>query len=741
MADQPVTREKLINADKDVQVIEDFIKKPKDETVTTRFGDEIMTLKGLEEEVKKSGGYFKRYTSLAVANADIANIPVNSVVKVTDAVNGGDYEKVSAEATSLTKSPYDPFEKSLKKINELSGVDANILASLQLLLQAVLVFRQDYDTDLSNILTSIQDNLNSQIGENSLIKSSVVNLLVAFQQLIDAVVMLKTSTDESITTVELTLQNNISRLLAAISSIALAISDNRDDFDAAVKIINENTANTSKLNTSIQSIVDAIITIAKQVDDITLTEADKLEALFIEQCKAAELSKLDGFDPSSSGSNTYVSSENIAIFPTPDELIRIDVQYSGVLPTAKGVTVNTENKINVSGQVLSCFGTLEVQGSSSAYYPKKNWTLAFFSDADRENPIAVKLGHMKEHEELVFKSNFVDNTHTRNIAVNRAWDQMQLARSGFPKRECDFVNMTSGNGVASMPTGATGHVDGFPAVMYINGEFYGLGCLNIGKKRGNYNLKKTNPKHIQLDPEGDVNIYALPATPFDNPTSSIVREAFDVRNPSEWTAECQGYYDRLRTFLSQTRAQMEAAGIDNYINRASMMDYIILIQVFDLYDHIHKNTLYTTWDGNVWHFLPYDVDTAMGLHTNGRYVDESNNEYHPASTLRIPSSAGDHNWGTMAKFRQIYGSALDSRYADLRHKNIISVENIVNICESLVRKFPVPLIEAENTRWNLVSGGEIWSTIQQTGSINQIHSWLSIRLPLCDTYFNFTSEA
>ena len=112
MADQPVTIEKLINADKDVQVIEDFIKKPKDETVTTRFGDEIMTLKGLEEEVKKSGGYFKRYTSLAAANADLANIPVDAVVKVTSAVDGGDYEKVSAEATSLTKSAHDPLTQA-----------------------------------------------------------------------------------------------------------------------------------------------------------------------------------------------------------------------------------------------------------------------------------------------------------------------------------------------------------------------------------------------------------------------------------------------------------------------------------------------------------------------------------------------------------------------------------------------------------------------------------------------------
>lgn len=118
MSDQPVTREKLINADKDVQVIEDFIKKSKDETVTTRFGDEIMTLKGLEEEVKKSGGYFKRYTSLAAANADIANIPVNGVVKVTNAVDGGDYEKVSAEATTLTKSAHDPLTQAKSYTNE-----------------------------------------------------------------------------------------------------------------------------------------------------------------------------------------------------------------------------------------------------------------------------------------------------------------------------------------------------------------------------------------------------------------------------------------------------------------------------------------------------------------------------------------------------------------------------------------------------------------------------------------------
>lgn len=134
MADQPVTKEKLINADKDVQVIEDFIKKPKDETVTTRFGDEIMTLKGLEEEVKKSGGYFKRYTSLAAANADLANIPVDAVVKVTSATDGGDYEKAAAGATNLTRSPYDPVEQAKNYTNTYAFAAKSAISDSTLLL-------------------------------------------------------------------------------------------------------------------------------------------------------------------------------------------------------------------------------------------------------------------------------------------------------------------------------------------------------------------------------------------------------------------------------------------------------------------------------------------------------------------------------------------------------------------------------------------------------------------------------
>lgn len=631
---------------------------------------------------------------------------------------------------------------------ETGTTDSKLLYSIQILVDMIANYLIEYDINFTSIRGDIETNLAKQLLENSSIKTNIVNLLVGFQHLTETLHASHTEIYETFASKDQFIQSAIADLFMGVSNAVLAIVDTRDDLDEisaglranineALKSVNSNTAVSASLYSGMQIFTAALADLASDVNELVPTQEQKLESLKLEQEKMLELSKLHGFDPDKAGNNG-ITAQNLAILPAPDELIRIDVETEFTLPTAKGVVIQTTNILNVNGNLLRYYGTLEVQGSSSAGFPKKNWTLAFFKDEARTQAVSIKLGYMMAHEELVFKSNFVDNTHCRNIAVNRLWDQMQLARQGFPKREPDFVNTVGGVGLAYQPTGATGHVDGFPAVMYINEAFYGLGCLNIGKKRDNYNLKKDSPKHIQLDPEGSVNLYSLPDTPYDPANSTLTSAAFDVRRPATWNDESQGYYDRLKTFLKMSKSGMEAAGIDNYIDRKSMMDYIILCQVCDLWDHLHKNTLYTTWNGNIWHFLPYDVDTVFGLHFTGVYYDADGvTELHPATTLRIPAAAGNNSWGTLAKFRLIYGAEIDARYAELRNKNIISVENVLSICENLTRKYPTALFEAEDARWNLVPGGTIYQTLQQSGSLHQIYTWLSVRMPVCDSYFNY----
>ena len=60
-------------------------------------------------------GAIKTYPTLAAANADIANISLNTKVSILSETDGGDYYKVTSNATSLTKSPYDPVQTAVRE--------------------------------------------------------------------------------------------------------------------------------------------------------------------------------------------------------------------------------------------------------------------------------------------------------------------------------------------------------------------------------------------------------------------------------------------------------------------------------------------------------------------------------------------------------------------------------------------------------------------------------------------------
>ncbi len=62
------------------------------------------------QDLLKHGG--RAYLTLALANADIANIALDTKVSVLSETDGGDYYKATAGATSLTKSPYGPLAQA-----------------------------------------------------------------------------------------------------------------------------------------------------------------------------------------------------------------------------------------------------------------------------------------------------------------------------------------------------------------------------------------------------------------------------------------------------------------------------------------------------------------------------------------------------------------------------------------------------------------------------------------------------
>lgn len=126
----------------DAETLEQAVNGPAGELIKSRLGREFYTLASipqintmtreeistaLDPKVDKTyfdttlssfqNGAIKTYPTLTAANADIANIALNTKVSVLSATEGGDYYKASADATSLTKSAYDPVEINKEWVN------------------------------------------------------------------------------------------------------------------------------------------------------------------------------------------------------------------------------------------------------------------------------------------------------------------------------------------------------------------------------------------------------------------------------------------------------------------------------------------------------------------------------------------------------------------------------------------------------------------------------------------------
>lgn len=107
MVDEVITKQELIDAQKDAQSLDDFINGGDEQIVVTRLLKEYPTLANAIRQIYEKGGKF--YPTLAAANADIANIRTDIYVITGD---NGAYYKATAGATTLTKSPYDPVEQA-----------------------------------------------------------------------------------------------------------------------------------------------------------------------------------------------------------------------------------------------------------------------------------------------------------------------------------------------------------------------------------------------------------------------------------------------------------------------------------------------------------------------------------------------------------------------------------------------------------------------------------------------------
>ncbi|HHB7738229.1 TPA: hypothetical protein ACN7MB_003943, partial [Klebsiella pneumoniae] len=150
--------------------------------------------------------------------------------------------------------------------------------------------------------------------------------------------------------------------------------------------------------------------VAQQLHTALLSEVDsqlaylgpdnQLSRLLITQQMAVALAALEGFDPADSATASPPLLDKHFVFGEPAGIIRISVNSpNGVPPNKAAGQYPTTARIDVDGKVISFYSTFEVQGDTSATFPKKNLNITFSSTADRDEDMDLKIGDIIPHDE------------------------------------------------------------------------------------------------------------------------------------------------------------------------------------------------------------------------------------------------------------------------------------------------------------------------------------------------------
>ena len=337
---------------------------------------------------------------------------------------------------------------------------------------------------------------------------------------------------------------------------------------------------------------------------------------------------------------------------------------------------------------LEKYVTMKIQGSSSFWYPKKNYTIKFFNDEDCTDKYKVNFGWGRQNK-YVLKANWTDKTHSRNIVTAHIAAQVQDKYNLFQN--------TPNNGL----------IDGFPVEVYLNNEFHGLYTLNIPKEDWLYGMDDNNPNHIIM-----VGEKYSEATTFKEVNIDGWNNQLDDNSPT-----VQQKMLRLINFVVNSTDQEFKENIEDYLNLDATLNYYVLCHTLNIADNNAKNLIFVTYDGKIWYPTLYDLDTTFGSYYHGL-------ELYPTDySLQM-----NHN-RLFERLSILFKKEIEQRYKELR-QNILSEENIINEIDEVYSQIEPSLFEKEQQKWGQLPGYEL----------TQLKEYIHERLPYVDKMMNYTTN-
>ncbi len=228
--------------------------------------------------------------------------------------------------------------------------------------------------------------------------------------------------------------------------------------------------------------------------------------------------KDSGFQPG--GSGDYTDKDSMYI-PEP-RLAHLNIITDFDL-TALTKTSDVKCQVEFTdgaGNYFKKWIILNGQGRSSLSFMKKGLGADFFNedtnspDFNEDNVFSMKFGDWVPQDSFHIKSYYTDWPRCTSPVVYKLTDEVVKTRGVMNDRPykkyyvgeySDAANANTQSDLdKNMETGARCFPDGFPVIVYQNGEFWGVNAWQLKKHRDNYAQSKKKATHIHLD--GDMGI-------------------------------------------------------------------------------------------------------------------------------------------------------------------------------------------------------------------------------------------
>ena len=485
--------------------------------------------------------------------------------------------------------------------------------------------------------------------------------------------------------------------------------------------------------------------------------------------KLAKTLKEGGYLFSATDWSDYISNDGDKPLHLPiPELAVVNISGIDRMPTTK--TQNKKAYIQYWDKQGNYFRKkiiANAQGNSSLNDPKKNIALDFFDNDWDGNIFSTKFGNWVAQDSYHLKAYYGDYFCGKAVIGYELYNEIELVNDINNDRSwkralipSDISKNSDYDNEILFDNGARGFPAGFPVIVYLNGDFYGIFSWQIKKHRDNYHQEKKKAEQIHLDGcIDDDNVWLANGTidwgkwngktknANNNSDGIEIREPksligidgskydFDI-NPVELIDSTATNYDgsnsdmvrsskvkqyctnitKIIPTLKQAKEEGKTASeikalVSTYFDTKALVNYVIFSDVVYNGDGVNKNWQWLTYDGIKWVVEPYDLDMIM----NGNsYLNG-----HLRNTLDIP-------YGWIVTY---FGDELKAKYKELRDAKIIDAKHITRLLDNWTKRIGIDNYNKELEKW----------PNKTKTSIYKIYEWLKTEISNMDKLYEYNN--